>query len=229
MSMNHRMMLMLMGGSAFSLAVALGAARYGAASRPTASTSAAMERSVHALESQLAELRQELARTQRTVLSEQRARLEQVESPRSATSSDAVGPTAPGDCQPDPAAQQHVPSTEETRDLLDARFSSEAEDRAWSREAEGQAQALLADHLLEPSRLLSLACKASLCRAEIGQPDEAAHRAYLEQTFTAPSKEWTGTLMASLVEQPTGNLSTVVFLARPGTELLSDADLAEPL
>ena len=46
--MNRRTMLILIGGSGISLAVALSVAQYGAAFKPAVSASASVERSAHA-------------------------------------------------------------------------------------------------------------------------------------------------------------------------------------
>jgi hypothetical protein len=118
-----------------------------------------------------------------------------------------------------------APTSDQMRELLDVRFSAEADDGAWNAEAETLARSELARHLPEPSRLHSLECKSSLCRAEIDQPDEGGHGEYLERLLEEPPA-WAGTLMASLVEYAPHRFSTVVFLGRPGTELLSDVELA---
>ncbi|MEO8183802.1 MAG: hypothetical protein ABI895_33680 [Deltaproteobacteria bacterium] len=221
--MNRHFKLKFAAGAGLAGAIALAA--YSAAAPPPAAPSARRERSQHALEAQVAELERALARTQRLVVAEQRARLVQGGSPPAsgAHTSDAPAPAPPAEPAPKQPAPP-LPSIGEIRDLLDIRFTSEDDDRAWSRDAEVRAQAYLTGDALKPSRLQSVECRASLCRAEIEQPNEAAHRAYLEQTFTQPASDWTGPLMASLVEGPSGRLATVVFLARPGTELLSSED-----
>jgi hypothetical protein len=200
---------------------------------PPERSAAPKQRSQPALETRLGELQKEVAELRRLALTLQRA---QGETTRSIRTLPAPSPpeeslqaseTAVGESAREPTSPR-APTAELIRDLLDARFSAEPDDHAWSRVASEQARAVVRNRLEHPSRQFSLECRSTLCRAEIEQPDEAAHRGYLDDLLNA-SLGWEGTLMASLVQQSPGSYSTVVFLARPGTELLSEAELAEPL
>jgi hypothetical protein len=193
-----------------ALVVGRASPRYPAPAAPIASAE-------KELRAELAELRRGLARTQSALLREQQQQLALTNRELERRGAEEHVAVEPADAEPEPAAP--VANAQDMRDELDARFSAEDSDPRWSAPAGENARTMLGHNLPHASQLHSLECRSTLCRGEIEQPSEDAHRAYLDQFMAQPIPDWSGRLMASLVEDPPGRFSTVVFLARAGTEL----------
>lgn len=128
-----------------------------------------------------------------------------------------------------PAAEVEPPPTEaesleqlKERQLLalvvmDSEFDAEKLDTNWARSAAASLSASLSNRLGSESRLESLECRASLCRAEIVHGQESERLAFLNRSFGQPAM-WPGETLAVKDGEGTGE-RTVMFFAREGRHL----------
>ena len=116
-------------------------------------------------------------------------------------------------------------TSEDIRDGLNVHFYGETVDSSWSRTARQAFQARLIDALPAGSKLGSVECKSSMCRAEIWHPDLEAHREFIRTGFSSPTKPWQAATNVTLGEKPdSGKVTSIVFLAREGHEIPYDQD-----
>lgn len=172
----------------------------------------------------IAELQNELRRTQAlNVAINARPSLDAAEG--------AIGsrrPPAPGDgveaIDPPALAKREV-TTEDISDGLSSRFYAEDVDRNWSATARQKFQSRLSAAIPNGSRLVSLECKSSMCRAEISHPSMEAHQSFVQSAFMPPA-QWEGSTMVSLKEESgERSVTSVAFLAREGQGLSVDDDV----
>lgn len=189
----------------------------------------------HAASEELAQMKDELARLRREQ-QETRAFAQtmaaQAGAPRDgsprpepakgAAEADQAGANGP------PLAARPEPTVEQARDQLEHRFASESRDPSWSDGARSRISSFLTPGLPPNSRLLSLECRKSMCRAEIAHENLEAHQKFLSASLMSPSNTWDGPHMATLGENSGGSgVVTVAFLARPGVSLAPTAEGSE--
>jgi hypothetical protein len=189
---------------------------------PKTRTSASAEsRQLEETRAAIADLRGELRRTQAmNVAIKARADSDAKEGTLGSNS-----PPAPGDVaeaiDPIVHAKREV-TTEDISEGLNTRFYAEDVDRNWSASARANFQSRLSAALPSGSRLVSLECKSSMCRAEVSQPSVEAHQSFVQSAFMPPA-QWDGSTMVSLKEEPgDGSATSLVFLAREGQGLSVD-------
>jgi hypothetical protein len=101
---------------------------------------------------------------------------------------------------------------------LQTRFAGEPADPTWATVARPDLTADLGRVGSNEVRIESIACRASLCRAELIIANAAAGRAFLEAWLRQRTS--TGPVFAAPVEtRPDGVPHLIVFLGRPGAEL----------
>lgn len=112
---------------------------------------------------------------------------------------------------------------DDVRDALNSRFYGEAYDSSWSASARQKFQTQLSEALPEGSRLVSVECRSSMCRAEISHRDIKAHQSFVQNAFAPPRAHWDGPTMVSLEDEPgTNNVTSVAFWGREGQALTVD-------
>lgn len=170
---------------------------------------------------QVTDLSQQVARLQ--------ASLDAVNAPRGPIMvAGAAPPSLPPSVQagvlPAPSAVVTPPALtpEEMRDDVEARFLSDSQDRSWSRPADERARTMILARLPAGSRLSALECRSSLCRAETTHADHETYRRFFRGLLAAPDAGpeamWPGPQMITVLrEEPTGEVVSVAYLARPGS------------
>jgi hypothetical protein len=168
----------------------------------------------------------------RAELNELKSELAQTQSALRAAYSRSVGPQATPSASPGAAPPPEPPAApppinvalEDTRDTLDARFHSESADRGWALEASVLIRKNLEGVIAGNSQLLSLDCRASLCRAEVKHDDLAAHQAFIQNAFVTAPASWQGPTLASYREdgRARGGIVSVLFFGRDGTSTIGE-------
>jgi hypothetical protein len=188
-----------------------------AAARRSSARSCA-ESSDNSMRGELTELRSELARAQATL---------QALNLRSNASS-ATGGSTTEVPQPAPAIETEPPPLpvrlEDQREILDARFNAEVTDRSWEREARQLVEKQLGSFVPDGSRLVSIDCRASLCRAEVRHPDMASHQQLIRDAFASGTTSWPGATLASYREPQRQNdpVISVLFFGRDGSDFADE-------
>jgi hypothetical protein len=120
--------------------------------------------------------------------------------------------------KPDPSSNEM--SADQLRMSVEDRFEADKVDRDWAVSARHQAEAHLTRSLAAGSTLRSVECKATICRAEVEQPDLTAHQAFLRAAI-ASGAGWDGPAMAALEPRSGGAaIVTVVYLGRTPSSLV---------
>lgn len=136
--------------------------------------------------------------------------------------SPAATPSAPTS---EPAPPPKVPTTEEMRDGLNVHFYEEAVDTSWSETTRRQLQTRVSGLLPAGSKLVSMECRSTMCRAEVAHPDLEAHREFIRAGFSSPAEMWRIATNVSLGEPAdSAKVTSIVFLSREGRELPYDID-----
>lgn len=149
-----------------------------------------------------------------------------VPSARPDASNDVVPANAESAAVPPPRKEL---TFQDVRDGLSARLYAESYDPSWSAAARKRIEERLSAALPGGSRLVSVDCRSSICRAEVSQPDFDAHRKFVQAAFADPSVSWEGPTMVTLGEEPGSRMVTsVAFLAREGRDLTVETDEGNP-
>lgn len=110
-----------------------------------------------------------------------------------------------------------VESEVEPRERLERKFHEEAPDHSWSSKAAEEAKAGLERGLPEGSQIVSVECRASICRSESSHSNFDRFREFIDRTVLTPEFKWEGPAMWSVLEQSErGHVSGVLYLLRPG-------------
>lgn len=189
----------------------------------------------HANPAELAQMRDEIARLRREqqdIRTFAQTMAAQASAPRegSARPELAKGPAATEEASTkDPASSAKPgPTVEEARDQLEHRFALESRDSSWSDSATSRISSFLNPGLPPNSRLLSLECRKSMCRAEITHESVEDHQKFLRESLLSPANTWDGPLMATLGDNSgRGGVVTLAFLARPGVSLSPTSEVSE--
>jgi hypothetical protein len=93
---------------------------------------------------------------------------------------------------------------------LDARLASEARDTAWSEPTEAEIrEAIEGDG---SARLISVECRATLCRAEVEHASVESQERFIDQVLDSPAARG-GAFIKPFPGEP-GSLPAVVYVAR---------------
>ncbi len=125
-----------------------------------------------------------------------------------------VAPAEPA--LPSTAPDPHVPSTDDQRVHLQARFAAEAVDPGWASAARLDLNEDLGRVASSDVRLNAVACHSSLCRVELDLTSPESGVAFVESWLH--QRAWKGPGFAARMGAG-GNLKMVMFLGRPGSEL----------
>ena len=99
-------------------------------------------------------------------------------------------------------------------------FSAEITDAEWATETSATLEVELRKRAPSGFAFRSIACRTTLCKAEIALPDEGTYQSFVEAALAAPVL-WEGALLAMRKkDQDTPNaVSGVMFFARPGRDM----------
>jgi hypothetical protein len=124
-------------------------------------------------------------------------------------------PTARAEKPPAP------PSSADQEAFLASTFSSQPIDAAWSRGAARQISDILRPIAGKNTNVVSVDCRATLCRADLEHETDADFRAFMNAMFTgAGAGAWNGAGGGGKVEtEPDGRVKAVLYFAKEGTEL----------
>jgi hypothetical protein len=118
------------------------------------------------------------------------------------------------------AAPLHKVTSADMRDHYDIAFTGEYEDGSWAPSARSLATQRLKATLPPGSALRSIDCRTSMCRVETSHPDMQHYRQFVESSFRDPSSSvWNAATFSSLVDDTSGNLVVVSYVAREGQPL----------
>lgn len=109
---------------------------------------------------------------------------------------------------------------------LGTSFDQQGIDHQWTSVATPLADAQLRRHLPEGSRLTSVECRESMCRAEVLHRDLDKFHEFTNGLVTSAERKWDGVVMSSLIESVgTSDVRAVVYLGRGNQDLVA---LASP-
>jgi hypothetical protein len=101
--------------------------------------------------------------------------------------------------------------------LLQAQFLRQAEDPSWSRQTEASLSQVVTGAAFDGSRLLTAACRTTVCQVEIGHESETAQEGFIKHfPFALP---FDTEVFYQQIEDAAGTPYTVMYLARAGQRL----------
>lgn len=111
------------------------------------------------------------------------------------------------------------------------RFVAEPRDPAWADGARTKIEGFLQAPDGAGSKLSSVECRTSLCRAEVVHADDRERIRYVESVFKAgqtglePEQRWPGERMALRELRPDGSFVTVLYYAKEGQPFYEEPEL----
>ena len=101
--------------------------------------------------------------------------------------------------------------------LFQTQFLQQADDPSWSRQTEASLTQVVTGEAFDGSRLLTAACRTTLCHVEISHESEAAQSGFIDHfPFALP---FDTEVFYQRIEDDAGTPYTVMYLARAGQRL----------
>lgn len=113
-----------------------------------------------------------------------------------------------------------LPTQEDVRAYMDYSLEREPADPAWSRATRAEVYQRVEKALSREDTLSNLECRATLCRVNIRNANQAAFERLRDQSTGTRFAEWPHEIhFAKVTENPDGSVETAVYLAREGHDL----------
>lgn len=204
--MRRSMVLMTLAVGAAALAVSL----LGKSDKPVTAQAADTQVDVNALRAEIASLKRDVRQQSLRSLAisaQQQAEPVQEEDERAHAAPEPAEVEAKSELTP---AQELV--------ALNEVFYDQPRDTAWSRSVMPLAASELKRYLTPESRLKSLECRESLCRAEAEHANADRYREFMHMAFT--QSKWNGASVIKLQgEAGDGPMTSILYLIKPDTDL----------